>query len=129
MKLAGFALLADENIDPEVVAYLRGLGCDVADVAERRWHAREDVALLDAAFAEQRVILTYDADFGRLAVVGRRDLIGLIYLRPGHIDAAFTIGTLEALIAQDLELDPPFIPIAKRTGDRVTVRLRPLEPN
>jgi hypothetical protein len=54
-------------------------------------------------------------------------VVGLVYLRPGHIDASFTIGTLEALIAQSIELTPPFILIAKRSGHRISIRHRALQ--
>jgi predicted nuclease of predicted toxin-antitoxin system len=127
VKLTGFALLTDENIDPDVVAYLRRSGFDVADVLERGWAGRSDGDLIDAAFAEQRVIVTHDADFGRLAVLEQRNLVGLVYLRPGHIDSGFTIGTPEALITQSADLTPPFILVAKRTGNRISIRLRLLQ--
>jgi predicted nuclease of predicted toxin-antitoxin system len=129
VKLTGFGLLTDENIDPAVVAFLRSAGFDVADVVERGWHGRPDAYLLDAAFAEQRVVVTHDADFGRLAILGRQDLIGVIYLRPGHIDPSFTINTLRGLLASELEVASPFILVAKRTGDRIAVRIRPLGSN
>jgi predicted nuclease of predicted toxin-antitoxin system len=130
VKLESFALLTDENIDPEVVAYFRRAGINVADVLERDWAGKSDVDLIDAALAEQRVIVTHDADFGRLAVLERRKLVGLVYLRSGHIDASFTLGTLDALPAQGMELSPPFILVAKRAGSRISIRHRSLQvPN
>jgi hypothetical protein len=52
--------------------------------------------------------------------------IGIIYLRPGHIRADFTIKTLEAIRDNAPEVNPPFILVAERTGDNVKIRVRQL---
>ncbi|MBW2430389.1 MAG: DUF5615 family PIN-like protein [Deltaproteobacteria bacterium] len=38
MKLQDVKILADENISPKVVAFLRSAGLDVLDVKEQSWH-------------------------------------------------------------------------------------------
>lgn len=126
MTLEDFSLLTDENIDPEVVAQLRQRSFDVADVAERSWQGRSDEDLLASAFAERRVILTHDADFGRLAITARSNLIGIVFLRSGHINPIFTMGTIGVVLDGKFEVHPPFILVAKRTGDAVAVRVRRL---
>jgi predicted nuclease of predicted toxin-antitoxin system len=128
MKLRDFRLLSDENIDPEVVAHLRSVGFDVLDVCENGLHGSIDVDLVRLAFAENRVIVTHDADFGTLAVLQNEPLIGLIFLRPGHIDSQFTIATFQAVLGVDPDLAPPFVLVAKRTDIRVAVRVRHLRP-
>ncbi|MGE3491257.1 MAG: DUF5615 family PIN-like protein, partial [Vicinamibacterales bacterium] len=70
MKLFAFALLADENINPEVVAGLRALGCRIETVAELGLAGAADSLILERAVAEGRIVLTHDPDFGRLAVQG-----------------------------------------------------------
>jgi predicted nuclease of predicted toxin-antitoxin system len=99
VKLADFGLLTDENIDPAIVAFLRSVGFNVTDVVELGWQGKSDAVILDAAFSDQRVVVTHDADFGRLAILARQSLIGIIYLRPGHFDATFTVNTLRGLFA------------------------------
>ena len=47
MTLFGFALLADENINPLVVASLRLLGCDITTVAELGLAGSPDQAILE----------------------------------------------------------------------------------
>lgn len=126
MKLAELPLLADENIHPEVLAWCRGEGLDVASVADRGLLGRPDDAVLAAAAAEGRVVLTHDADFGTLAVAGRKPIVGIVYLRPGHIDASYTIASLRAVLAQTFPVQPPFIIVAQRAGDIVTLRVRQL---
>ena len=51
---------------------------------------------------------------------------GIIYLRPGHIHADFTIKTLEAIRDNAPEVAPPFILVAERAGDIVRIRVRQL---
>lgn len=129
MKLREFPLLTDENVDPEVVAGLRRLGFDVLDVVESGRAGADDVELLREATSRGRVVLTHDADFGTLAILQHEPLIGLVFLRPGHIDTQFTMGTIQALLGTDLDVTPPFVLVARRGGDRVTIRLRALNPD
>jgi predicted nuclease of predicted toxin-antitoxin system len=126
LKLQEFALLADENIHAEVLAYLRQCGCDVLDVRESGLIGSDDLALLRLARSQNRVVVTHDSDFGALAIARLEPLIGIVFLRPGHIIPQFTIGTLRALFEENADLTPPFIVVAKRRGDQVAIRLRKL---
>ena len=103
-------------------------GFDVADVCENGLHGSTDVALLRRAFAENRVIVTHDSDFGTLTVLGGEPVVGIVYLRPGHIDPQFTIETVEAVLNADPDLSPPFLLVAKRTGTTIAIRIRSLSP-
>jgi predicted nuclease of predicted toxin-antitoxin system len=124
VRLLDFAFLADENIHPEVVAYLRAQGIDVVCVSETNMAAADDADLLHLAVSENRVVLTHDRDFGTLAVARQEPLVGVIYLRPGHIQAQFTIESVRALLAAKLDLQPPFLLVARRRGSTVSIRLR-----
>jgi predicted nuclease of predicted toxin-antitoxin system len=42
MRLCSVKLLADENISPRVVSFLRSKGLDVIDVKEKGWQGRDD---------------------------------------------------------------------------------------
>ena len=124
MKLRDFGLLTDENIDPEVVAFLRQSGFDVWDVCEQGWQGTTDLTLIQQAVADQRVIVTHDSDFGTLAILAGHTIVGILYLRPGHAQAQFTIGSCREVIKAELAVRPPFLIIAKRSGDHVTIRVR-----
>lgn len=128
MKLREFPLLTDENVDPDVVAHLRAVGFDVLDVIECRWQGAADVDLLRRATGQGRVVMTHDADFGTLAVLQHEPLVGIVYLRPNHIDPRFTVATIQTVLNADPDLVPPFVLVAKRTGKRVTIRVRALGP-
>lgn len=124
MILRGAAYLADENIHPQVVAYLRAEGSDVLDVKEGGMSGASDLALIRHAFADQRIVLTHDSDFGRLAVAAGEPMVGIVYLRPGHIRSDHTIGTLRALFDRGIDPSPPFIVVVERSGGRVKIRVR-----
>ena len=66
MKLGDLGLLADENVHPKVVAFLREHGFDVRTTAEMCLNGAADVAVMRAAVSERRAIVTHDSDFGRL---------------------------------------------------------------
>ena len=129
MKLTDYPLLTDENIDPAVVQYLRQAGFDVRDVVEDQLVGSTDRRLLSLAVNEGRVIITHDSDFGTLTIGQHAPAIGVVYLRPGHIDSQFTIESIEALLNQSLDLPASFIIALRRTGVDVTIRIRDLTPS
>ncbi len=73
-------LHANENIEAEVVAYLRSLGHDVTYAAEISPRA-EDQVVLDFASRQGRILLTCDKDFGELCFRGGRPACGVILIR------------------------------------------------
>jgi len=126
MILRAGRFLSDENIHADVVAFLRAEGCDVLDVKEQGLDGSDDLPLIRLSVAEARVVLTHDSDFGTLAIAAQEPIFGIIYLRPGHIQPEFTVGTLRVLFDQELDPRPPFIIVAVRNGSRVKIRLRQL---
>jgi len=48
---------------------------------------------------------------GTPAITAGQPIFGIIYLRPGHIRADFTIATVRELMLADVEITPPFIPM------------------
>jgi predicted nuclease of predicted toxin-antitoxin system len=59
-------LLADENIHPDVVVFLRQQGYDVRSIAEEGLFGEKDVAVLRMAYAAGRAVLTHDSDLSDL---------------------------------------------------------------
>lgn len=119
MRLREHPWLIDENIHPEVVSYLRSVGLDVLDVKEQGWRGRPDEELLDTAHRLGRVILTHDGDFGTLALLGGKPVVGIVRVRPGHIRPHVTIEALKGLLALDLEPSSPFLIVVQSGHVRV----------
>lgn len=126
MKLDRFKLLTDENIHRDVVQFLRDRGFDALDVAEEGLFGTTDVELLRRAVSQDRVVITHDRDFGTLAILAHEPVVGIVYLRPGHIDPNFTIETIEAVLKEAHDLTPPFILVAQRRDGHVSMRVRQL---
>lgn len=126
MRLQQYKLLTDENIHPDVVQFLRHRQIDVLDVCEQKLIGTADVALIRRAFSEDCVIVTHDRDFGTLAILKGEPVVGIVYLRPGHINPSFTIETIETILNAQHELVPPFILVAQRRDGHVAIRLRQL---
>lgn len=125
MKALDFPLLADENIHPDVIEFLRREGFDIESVSEQGSFGLPDPQVLQQATKAGRVVLTHDSDFGGLALMGNQ-FIGIIYIRPGHIHADFTIRTLKAIRDHAPDVTSRFILVAERTGDTVKIRVRNL---
>jgi len=124
MELAEFSFLADENIRPAVIAFLREQGLDVFSFPEQGNFGLSDANILRFAVEENRIVLTHDSDFGGLVILNEQSFVGIVYLRPGHIQAEFTIETIRTLFEQVKDVQVPFIIVAERSGENVRIRLR-----
>lgn len=72
--------LADECCDADLVSLLRSEGYDVAYVMEFQPGAL-DKEVLEKAFAEDRILLTEDKDFGELVYRLKKPAYGIVLLR------------------------------------------------
>ncbi|HEX7602136.1 MAG TPA: hypothetical protein VF316_11040 [Polyangiaceae bacterium] len=105
MRPLEFPLLADENINPEVVLGLRSLGKDVATAVGEGLGG---------------------GTFGTLAIHAGEPVTGIIYLRPGNITASFVLDMLTAIESAGMEVAAPFIVVAERKQTTLRVRVRHL---
>ncbi|MEO0041736.1 MAG: hypothetical protein RL329_1184 [Bacteroidota bacterium] len=126
MKLRDYAFLTDENIDAEVVAYLRQEGLDVLDIKEQEWFGMPDIEILQKSYEQNRVVVSQDSDFGTLVYRDNIDFCGIIYLRPGHISATIHVQTIKTMLLTSIEVDCPFIIIAENNKGYVKIRVRQL---
>ena len=128
MRPLDFPLLTDENIAPAVVAGLRARGCDVRTAWDEHLIGRPDVEVLERAADQRRVVVTHDLAFGRDAIRKGSSFVGIIYLRPGHISAAFVLAAIDTLRASSVDVQPPFIAVAERQQSTLRVRVRTAPP-
>ena len=117
-------LLLGWNIHPAIAAALVRRGLDARTVREEGLVGRDDAAILAHAFSLGRVVITHDRDYGQLAIAQGAPFLGIVYLRPGHIVAAFVLDILAAVERLVGEAHPPFIVVAERRADSIRVRLR-----
>jgi predicted nuclease of predicted toxin-antitoxin system len=124
MRPFDLALFADENIPPDLIGRLRDQGKDVRSVHDEGLVGATDVAILEHARRQRRVVVTHDSDFGRLAIHAGEPYVGIVYLRPGHISADFTWNTILAIQSTVESVEPPFIVVAEQRGAVVRIRVR-----
>ncbi len=84
--------------------------------------------MLKRATSQGRVVVTHDLAFGRSAIRAGTSFVGIIYLRPGHISAAFVLEIMDVLGASAMDVTPPFIAVAERQQATVRVRVRTAPP-
>jgi predicted nuclease of predicted toxin-antitoxin system len=128
VKPLDFPLLSDENIAPGVVDGLRARGCDLRSAWDEQLIGQPDVDILERATNQRRVVVTHDLAFGRSAIRSGTSFIGIIYLRPGHISAAFVLAVIDALRESTVQVQPPFVVVAERQQSAVRVRARTAPP-
>jgi predicted nuclease of predicted toxin-antitoxin system len=124
MIFSSFKILADENIDQSVVAYLKSKNLDVYSVKDSHLHGSPDSDILSFAVSQQRVILTHDTDFTTIVYTDRAAFLGIVFLQPGHIQPSYTIQSLTVLLEQDIQLKVPFIIILENKNELVKIRIR-----
>lgn len=123
MKPLGWPLLADENIHPDVVRGLVARGMNIRSILENGY-GLSDREVLRVAHRERRVVVTHDADFGKLVALEGEPFTGIVYLRPGHFSAEFVLAIIDALQSAEIDVEPPFLVVAERRGLNVRIRLR-----
>ena len=92
-------LVADENVRTEIVAALRHAGHDVVWITETApsW---DDSSILAFAVVNDRILLTYDRDFGELVFrLGQVPPPAIIYVRLSKRDVAGAVDRLLSLLA------------------------------
>ncbi len=124
MSIHEFRFLTDENIDKELVEFLRSAGFDVFDIKEEGLFRLSDVAILELSFSQKRIVISQDSDFGTLIFRDGAIFYGVIYLRPGHQSPELHIETIRTIIEANFDFVMPFILVAENTKGLVKMRLR-----
>ncbi len=110
--------LANENIPLKVVNELKHNGYDILRVDELK-KGMSDTEVLDIATKEKRVLITFDKDFGEIAIKTKRALNGIIILRMRPESAEFIKYRLLSLLKKSLQFKNKLIVL---TEDRYRER-------
>lgn len=126
MLLKRYHFIADENISPRVVSFLRENGIAVFDIKEEGLAGTSDNDIIKLAMEAQGIVLTQDSDFGTLVFKENTKFTAIIYLRPGHVKSLDAVNILKALLDREIDVEIPFIVVAELQANRVKIRLRNL---
>lgn len=90
--------LADMGVAGRLVEWLRGEGHDAVHLSEEGLHRLPDADIFAKAAREDRVVLTFDLDFGEvLAHTGSHAVSGVLF-RLHNTRTPFVIDRLEAVL-------------------------------
>lgn len=97
-------LLIDENISPEITSRLRTLKHDVKSIREC-CKGYEDEKIVEMAVSEERLIVTYDLDFGELyRNFGASSLILRLRSKNPSIVLKYLVSFLNTLKEQEIDM-------------------------
>ena len=123
MFLEEYNWLADENIHPDWIKATQKF-TRVYPLAEFNLLGASDSIIMEFCLQNHLLLFTQDADFGRLALAEKQPFIGIIYLRPGHLNPQHHIQTIEKILSNNIEVIPPFILVAHNKNGIVRIRIR-----
>jgi predicted nuclease of predicted toxin-antitoxin system len=92
--------LADMGVDVRVVEWLRARGHDARHLREEGLQRAPDDHVFAKALAEDRIVLTFDLDFGDLAVLTREPSARVILFRLENTRTRHVIERLEAVLTR-----------------------------
>ena len=121
--------LLDENQSPAIVDLLAEAGHDAVHVRDLDMKGSPDVAVLAAASAADRVVVSADTDFGELLAFSNARGPSIVLLRRqqqrrAHEIAALILANLDD-VAEDLRVGA----IVVIDDDRVRIRSLPFRPD
>ncbi len=90
--------IADENVPRPMITRLRADGWKVRSVAEEGAGA-PDLEVLRASDAANCVLITYDRDFGELAVSQRQSAAGIVLVRLDRLSLVRQVERLSAVMS------------------------------
>ena len=93
--------LADMGVDQRIVDWLRGQGYDAVHLREQGLHRAADADIFAKAITEDRIVLTFDLDFGEILSLAGVNVISVILFRLNNTRTSFVQQRLEAVLAAD----------------------------
>jgi predicted nuclease of predicted toxin-antitoxin system len=93
--------LADMGVDQRIVDWLRAQGHDAVHLREQGLHRLPDADIFAKAIAEQRIILTFDLDFGEILALSAGAVVSVVLFRLNNTRTSFVQQRLAAVIAAD----------------------------
>lgn len=116
--------LVDANLSPRVAAGLNDAGFDSVHVVDRQLSEVSDLAILEAASADDRTIISSDTGFGALLALHDRRQPSFVLLR--HINDLTPDQHANLLIANLVAVADELEAGAVVTIDRTRIRVRRL---
>ena len=91
-------LLADMGVSQTVVKALGQMGYDAKHLRDEGLQCLPDPLIIEKAKLEERVILTFDLDFGDLMAASKADLPSMIIFRLKNTSPQFVLNRLQNIL-------------------------------
>ena len=91
-------LKTDENLHPEVAAFLRGRGHDALTVWDEDMRGRSDDEIISVCKNENRGLLTFDLDFADIRHYPPRQYAGIIVFRLARQDRSYVLASVARVL-------------------------------
>jgi predicted nuclease of predicted toxin-antitoxin system len=92
-------LLLDMNMPPALAEWLRSEGHDAIHVSGAGYGNLPDDQIFDRAAKEDRILVTFDLDFGEIIGLGNKPGLGIILLRLRFVHQSYLRERLRVAIA------------------------------
>ena len=106
--------IADENIPRETVELLKKKGLDIVTVSDVSPGLGDD-EILDLARKDERIVITFDRDFGQLIFKQKRKTEGLILLRFNPESPQQIAKRIQQTLATKIDMEGSVIVVKKDT--------------
>ena len=95
--------LADMGVSKRVVEWLRSSGHDAIHLRDEGLQQLPNGQIFQKAIREERIVLTFDLDFGEVVAASGRRGISVVLFRLRNTRADFVIQRLKIVLAQSTE--------------------------
>lgn len=92
--------LADMGVSMRVVAWLRTFGHDAIHLREEALQKLPNGEIFRKAIREERIVLTFDLDFGEIVAASNGRAVSVILFRLRNTRADFVVQSLEIVLKQ-----------------------------
>jgi predicted nuclease of predicted toxin-antitoxin system len=107
--------LADMGVSRGVVDWLLSAGYDAVHLSDQRLHKLSDLLIFKKAADEERIVLTFDLDFGEILAMSAGRVISVILFRLNNTSTDFVIGRLRVVFSDASTI------VALKTGAIIVV--------
>ncbi len=92
--------LADMGVSQQVVEWLRTKGHDAVHLRDEGLQRLPDSEIFQKAAREQRIVLTFDLDFGEILAASAGQIVSVVLFRLRNTRADFVIQRLDDVLKQ-----------------------------
>jgi predicted nuclease of predicted toxin-antitoxin system len=113
-------ILADMGVDIRVVQWLRQHGHDAKHLRDEGLHRMPNGEIFSKAISENRVIITFDLDFGEIAALSRGQKASVILFRLHNTRTPHLINRLATVLAESTDaLEKGAVVVVEESRHRV----------